>query len=177
MFADNLVDILQQHLSGIQLAKTKLQKAQAYGKYAVFLTNQKQDYAQAEVMYQRAMEADPNHANNLGNYAKLLFVIDQKEKARQCLEKVESQSYLQPGLPVELSFYRYAHCQPYGLAPLKQQLQSGSRSVGWDLTDNVQRACADDHPYPKLLTAIAQVIRGEQDIATLDQYPEWTETP
>lgn len=28
-----------------------------------------------------------------------------------------------------------------------------------------------------LLTAIAQVISGEQDIATLDQYPEWTDTP
>ena len=165
------------HLVGIQLAKTKLQKAQAYGNYANFLADQKQDYAQAEVMYQRAVEADPHHANNLGNYAKLLFVTDQNAKALQCLEKAESQPDLEPDLQVELAFYRYAHCQPYALAPLKQQLQSGSRSIGWDLTDNVQRACADNHPHPELLTAIAQVISGEQDIATLDQYPEWTESP
>ncbi|SKA70487.1 Tetratricopeptide repeat-containing protein, partial [Thiothrix eikelboomii] len=177
-----------------------------------FLANQKQDYAQAEVMYQRAVEADPKnanllgiyanfmatyksdleqadqlfnkaiqtapeHPNILGNYAKFLFATDQKDKARQCLEKAESQPDLEPDLQVELAFYRYAHCQPYALAPLKQQLQSGSRSIGWDLTDNVQVACADLHPHPKLLTAIAQVISGEQDIATLDQYPEWTETP
>jgi hypothetical protein len=128
-------------------------------------------------MYQRVLEINPDDANDLGNYAKLLFVVDQKDKARQCLEKAESQPDLEPDLQVELAFYRYAHCQPYALAPLKQQLQSGSRSIGWDLTDNVQRACADNHSHPKLLTAIAQVISGEQDIATLDQYPEWTETP
>ncbi|SKA70493.1 AAA ATPase domain-containing protein, partial [Thiothrix eikelboomii] len=58
-----------QTLSGIQLsneedrlvAAIKLSgntgKADAYGNYAYFLANQKQDYAQAEVMYQRAVEA------------------------------------------------------------------------------------------------------------------------
>ena len=234
------------HLAGIQLAKTKLHKAKAYGNYAVFLKNQKQDYAQAEVMYQRAieadpkdadilgyyalflksqkqdyaqaevmyqraieadpkhannlnnyavflenqkdyaqaevmyqraLEADPKNANNLGNYAKLLFVTNQQDKARQCLEKSESQLDLQSDLKIELAFYRYAHCPPHALFPLKQQLQAGSRSIGWNLNDNVNRACEDGHPHPKMLATISKVISGEQDITSLNQYPEWKKTP
>ena len=38
----------------------------------VFLKNQRKDYDKAEEYYRRAVEADPNHANNLGNYATFL---------------------------------------------------------------------------------------------------------
>ncbi|EJY0884692.1 hypothetical protein OE987_003321, partial [Vibrio cholerae] len=116
-------------------------------------------------------------ANILGNYAKFLFVTVQKDAALKCLEKAESQTNLSSALQLELAFYRYAHCQPYALASIKQLLLSGARSIGWDLTSNVQRACADKHPQPELLTAIAKVISGEQHIATLNKYSEWTETP
>ena len=147
------------------------------GNYANFLADQKQDYAQAEIFYLRAIEADPKHANNLGNYAKLLFATNRPAQAQQYLEQAESQKNLHPDLTVELAFYRYAHCEPFALPPLKQQLQAGARSLGWNLTANVQRATADQHPSPALLAAIAQVISGAQDINTLEQYPEWSTTP
>ena len=38
---------------------------QKLGNYANFLCDQRQDYDKAEEYYQRAIEADPKHANNL----------------------------------------------------------------------------------------------------------------
>ena len=40
--------------------------------YAWLLENVRGDYDRAEEMYKRAIEADPDHANNLGNYAVFL---------------------------------------------------------------------------------------------------------
>ena len=128
-------------------------------------------------MYQRAISLTPQDANVLGNYAKLLFATNRHAQAQQYLEQAESQKNLHPDLQVELAFYRYAHCEPFALPPLKQQLQAGARSLGWNLTANVQRATVDQHPSPALLAAIAQVISGAQDINTLEQYPEWSTTP
>ena len=164
------------HLVGIRLAKTKNQKAHALGNYARFLKNQKQDYPQAEEMYQRAIKADPKHANNLGNYANFLFVSNQKSRAIQFLEKAENQPDLVPDLKLELAFYRYAHCLPYDQAPVKKQLQLGARSIGWDLNANIERAGQDQHPCLQLLASIAEVIRGEENIDSLEQYSEWKKT-
>ena len=155
---------------------TDPKNAHNLGNYAYFLWQQKQDYEQVEAFYLRAIDADPKHANNLGNYAKLLFATNRPAQAQQYLEQAENLPQ-HTELTVELAFYRYAHCEPFALPPLKQQLQAGARSLGWNLTANVQRATADQHPSPALLAAIAQVISGAQDINTLEQYPEWSTTP
>ena len=44
----------------------------SFGLYAFFLTDVRRDYDRAQDMYERAINADPNHANNLGNYAVFL---------------------------------------------------------------------------------------------------------
>uniref|UniRef100_A0A6S6UEX5 AAA ATPase domain-containing protein n=1 Tax=uncultured Thiotrichaceae bacterium TaxID=298394 RepID=A0A6S6UEX5_9GAMM len=142
--------------------------------FAIFLQIYKQDCEQAKVMYSRAIDANPNNANCLGNYAQLLF-SSQNPEALHHLEKAENQPDLDPDLKLELAFYRYAHCPPHNLTPVKQQLQSGSRSIDWNLSANVKRATEDHHPHPELLAAIAQVISGEQPIETLNTHPEWTQ--
>ena len=40
-------------------------RASSFFDYARFLQNVRRDYDRAEEMYQRAIEANPNHANNL----------------------------------------------------------------------------------------------------------------
>ncbi|MCI5227934.1 MAG: hypothetical protein D3918_15095 [Candidatus Electrothrix sp. AX2] len=64
--------------TALQLAKTDKEKAIACGNYAYFLENQKHDYAAAEMMHERAVEADPSRASNLGNYA--VFLANQKQE-------------------------------------------------------------------------------------------------
>ena len=146
------------------------------GNYANFLAHQKHDHSRAEALYERALKADPDHANNLGNYAKFLFAANQKEQAKQCLQRAGRQPNLPSDLQIELEFYRYAHCAPYDLCPIKQQLLSGSRSIGWDLSANIKRAGEDQHPSLALLQAIALVVSGEQALEKLNQYPEWNES-
>lgn len=91
------------------------------------------------------------------------------ERAEQLQENEE------PDLSVELAFYRYAHCQPQPINPLKQLLLDDVRSLGWNLEDNVRRAEQDGHPNPALLTALAKVISDDDPIETLEQFPEWSE--
>ncbi|MFZ1232150.1 MAG: CHAT domain-containing protein [Thiofilum sp.] len=147
------------------------------GNYAYFLEYQKGDYEKAKFMYERALEADHNDANIGGNYAKLLFILRQDEKALDYLNQAEAQDNLVPDLQLELAFYRYAHCSPYSLQPIKKLLQNGARSLGWNLNANITRAQQDHHPQAELVAAIAQVISGTQDLTTLNQYPAWTQEP
>ncbi|MCI5149434.1 MAG: hypothetical protein D3916_08615 [Candidatus Electrothrix sp. MAN1_4] len=145
--------------------------------YAFFLANRKKDYAAADRMYQRAVEAAPENANCLGNYARLLFVRGEITKAIEMLERAELHQESGPtDLPVELAFYRYAHCQPQPISPLKQLLLDGVRSLDWNLEENVRRAEQDGHPNPALLTALAKVISGDESIETLERFKEWSVT-
>ncbi|MCW5214076.1 tetratricopeptide repeat protein, partial [Desulfobulbus sp. US5] len=144
------------------------------GSYAIFLDVYKKDYAAAEKMYQLALEAAPENANCLGNYARLLFLRGDKTKAIEMLEQAEQHQENGPAdLPVELAFYRYAHCQPQPISPLKQLLLEGARSLDWNLKDNVRRAEQDGHPNPALLTALAKVISDDEPLETLEQFEEW----
>ena len=51
--------------------------AELIGNYAIFLKNIRKDYDQAEHYYRRALDLNPNHANNNGNYAIFLKDIRQ----------------------------------------------------------------------------------------------------
>jgi Tfp pilus assembly protein PilF len=149
--------------------------ARSLAGYAILLDVYKKDYAAAEKMYQRSLEAAPENANCLGNYARLLFLGGDKTKAVEMLEQAERhQEKHPPDLSVELSFYRYAHCQPHPISPLKKLLLDGTRSLGWNLEDNVRRAEQDGHPNPALLAALAKVISDDEPLKTLEQFEEWS---
>jgi len=52
-----------------KLTSKSTPNSDSFGLYAIFLKNVRHEYDQAEAMYERAIDADPNHARNLGNYA------------------------------------------------------------------------------------------------------------
>ena len=58
-----------QYLIMIELSKTQEELASNCGSYADFLADDLQDYPKAQEMYERAIEANSKHANNLGIYA------------------------------------------------------------------------------------------------------------
>lgn len=144
--------------------------------YANLLTGIRKDYNQAESFYQRAIEADPTYANSLGNYAKLLFTLSRSTDAEQHIDLAFAQNPTRTDLLCELWFYRYAHQpiqQQTALIELHKLLTKDARSPGWDLSQNVEKAIADDHPEPELLQQLAKVIADEADISTLDAFPTW----
>ncbi len=146
------------------------------GNYAVFLKNVSKDYDRAEEYYRRAIEADPKNATNLGNYAGFLFARGRLVEAIDYIERAEAAQEKGSTLEPELLFYRAAHIKdswPSVLARLKQVLESGTRSPGWRLEANIERASKDGHPNVPLLRALASVITEGGDLSLLNAYPEW----
>ncbi|NVJ91810.1 MAG: tetratricopeptide repeat protein, partial [Methylocystaceae bacterium] len=144
--------------------------------YATFLSDQKQEYHEANKMHKRAIEADPDNANNLGNYAKFLFLIEQNANAISILERAESLAHTEADdLSTELAFYRYAHCPPHALRPLKRLLLKDIRSLDWYLQNNVSVAQRNGHPAPDMLPVLANVIAGNSEISELNKFNEWKE--
>jgi Tfp pilus assembly protein PilF/cellulose biosynthesis protein BcsQ len=150
--------------------------ANSLGNFANFLADVKGDHKEAEKLFRAALEIDPKDANRLGNFAKLLFAIGHSEEASDYLNKSLGQHPQEKDLLSELAFYRYAHCwsgdkQAFG--SLKEVIDSGARSPGWNFKANVERAIKDGHSEPRMLEQIAAVISDGADIASLDRFPAW----
>jgi hypothetical protein len=80
---------------------------------------------------------------------------------------------------VEMQFYKFAHSadndsRKASLSQIKELLEEGTRSPGWDLSDNVRSAIKDGHPCPEFLSQLAKVISEEEDITSLDRFDTWT---
>ncbi len=125
-------------------------------------------------MYKKAIKADPNHANNLGNLSQILFIQGDTE-AIEYLEKAEKSQHNVPELQLELLFYRYVHIEQNRkiLTTMKELLLDDVRSEGWDLSDNVSVACKSGHLECKMLEVIAKVIAGNVDIEKLEEFETW----
>jgi len=128
-------------------------------------------------MYKKALELDPANANNTGNYAGLLLAMGKKE-GFELLKRALNLAEDNHVLTLESHFYQYAHTedeiiQDESLAKIKELIETGVRSPGWDLTDNVNRAISDKHPQPEFLKALAKVIADETDSNELDKFDVW----
>ena len=146
--------------------------------YAILLKDIHKDYDKAEVYYKKALDIKPNHANYLGNYAGLLLSRGNFNEGEALLTKAIELAD-KDSLLLECLFYKYAHIEDShqkgeSLARIKDLIQSGARSPGWDLEDNVKRAIEDGHPHPEFLETLAKVISEEADAAELEKYEEWT---
>jgi hypothetical protein len=82
-------------------------------------------------------------------------------------------------LRTELEFYRYAHgdreLRAAALRSLRELIEGGVRSPGWDLSSNIERAIEEGHPSPAFLRALADVIAAGGDTSTLDAFREWAD--
>ena len=58
-----------------KLTSKSTPNSDSFGLYAIFLTDVRHDHDRAQAMYERAIDADPNHADILGNYATFMWTI------------------------------------------------------------------------------------------------------
>ena len=82
------------------------------------------------------------------------------------------------GLDVEVWFYAFAHRpapqSAEALATLKKLLmEKGSRSPGWELSLNIERAIQNGHPDAAWLPKLADVINGKSEPSVLADWPAW----
>ncbi len=89
----------------------------------------------AEEYHRRATDADPAQANNLGNFAQMLFALGRDDEAVEMLDRA-ARAAPAPDVSLELAFYRYAHVSDEldaALGELRRLIADGVRSPGWDL--------------------------------------------
>ncbi len=148
------------------------------GNYANFLCDERKDMDRAEEFYKRAIAADSTYANGLGNYSKYLFCRRRDQEAELMLQRAWDAKPEETPLQIELHFYSYAHLWPHrpeALPALRKLLESGGRSEGWILDENVRVATEDGHPHPVFLATLARVISGSEPIEALDAFVAWKE--
>ncbi|MFI5331453.1 MAG: tetratricopeptide repeat protein [Desulfobaccales bacterium] len=146
--------------------------------YAILMKDNIKDNASAEAIYRKILNVNPNYANNLGNLGGLLLSKGNYSEGMPLLERAIELGG-STALLLECLFYQYAHdldktTRAESLAKIKDLIQSGARSPGWNLEDNVKRAIEDGHPQPEFLKTLAKVISEEADAAQLEKYDEWT---
>jgi tetratricopeptide (TPR) repeat protein len=128
------------------------------GSYAIFLQDTRKDYNKAEELYKKAIEKDPQHATNIGNYAKLLIAKRDLPKAKEYIDRaLELNTKGDPYydiLDLELWFYRYAVFFKENTEAenkIEGLLKQGVKSIGWYLKDVLAVAKEMGHPdYDKL---------------------------
>ena len=131
---------------------------------------------QAEQMYQQAIDADPHHANNLGNYAQLLFAKSDDMKAISLAEKaITLASDEERPLLAECHFYLFAHSPEHRKESggvLKTLLADGVTTGDWSFEMNLERVRREEDPRLELLEAVAQAL-GDGDTSRLDAFEDW----
>jgi hypothetical protein len=122
----------------------------------------------------------PNVADNLGNYAQLLFAQHRDDEAVKFIDQALAQSNVSASLRLELAFNLYAHVlarRQEAMQQLVSLLSAGERSETWDFSPNLDRAKQDGDRRFLLLVALADVIRGTTPIEDLGQFDEWWNSP
>lgn len=160
-----------------KMIETDPNGANSQGYYAYYLESISKDYKMAEEYYQMALKTDPNDESNLVNYAAFLFLVGDKVKADELLEKASSLA-LYPVTKLECFFYKFAHSSDESatkeyLSKIKTLIADGVRSYNWDFADNVKRAVEDGHPYPEFLAVLARVISDELNPKSLEEFDIW----
>ena len=103
----------------------------------IFLSKIRKDYDKAEQLYQRAMNANPNNANTLGNFAGFLLSLGKNKEGYSLLDKAISFLPVAdvPGLAAELWFYAFCYWpddkRKDALKNLKRVLLGGDCSPEW----------------------------------------------
>ena len=131
---------------------------------------------QAQDMYQRAITADPINANNLGNYAQILFVRSDDMKAINLADKAISLAGNdEKPLLTECHFYLFAHSPKHRKesgGALKSLLAEGVMTGDWSFEMNLERLRREEDPRLELLEAVARTLE-DGDTSRLDAFEEW----
>ncbi len=130
------------------------------------MSDVRKNYDKAEELFRRAIELEPNDANALGNYAKLLITLGRFEEAKinivKSFELINNNQDYEP-LELELWFYCYAifyDDYPNAEEKIKSLLDKEVTSPNWDLNGVIDVAKERGHPDFEKLKMYAGLISG-----------------
>ncbi len=161
---------------------TELERPSAIlvGAFGLFLADIKEDQAGARQAYEQAVELDPENANNLGNFARLLFEDGEIVRASEITERARKfASDSQDALDLELDFYVIslgsADLFDHTLDQIRDLVGRGSSSPGWRFDRILARAAEEGREDIEWLRLLAEVINGDRSPEVLDGWSAWQE--
>ena len=148
----------------------------SFGLYALFLTDVRHDHDRAQEMYERAIDADPNNANNLGNYSQILFATGRDEAATALATRaLPLAGPDEKPLVAECRFYLFAHSPQHRRKSgkrLRDLLAAGVTTGPWSFEPNLKRLRREKDPRHDLVRDVADALRSG-DTRTLEARGEW----
>jgi uncharacterized protein YwgA len=131
------------------------------GNYAIFLHCIKKEYDKAQIYYLKSLKSNPHHTNANVNYASILLSIGKKDEAILYIDNAFKYVTTEKDIIIELWFYRLAHFPEYyhiAIKELDRLLADGHKSIGWDFSQNIERAKKDGFKDIELLEKYAKRI-------------------
>ena len=159
-----------------KLTSKSTPNSDSFGLYAIFLTDVRHDHDRAQAMYERAIDADPNHANNLGNYSQLLFATGRDKTAIALVTRALPLAGTdEKPLVAECRFYLFAHSPEHRRESgenLRDLLAAGVTTGSWSFEPNLERLRREKDPRYDLVRDVADALRSG-DTRTLEARGEW----
>ena len=159
-----------------KLTSKSTPNSDSFGLYAIFLTDVRHDHDRAQAMYERAIDADPNHANNLGNYSQLLFATGRDKTAIALVTRALPLAGTdEKPLVAECRFYLFAHSPEHRRESgenLRDLLAAGVTTGSWSFEPNLERLRREKDPRYDLVRDVADAL-SSGDTQTLESRGEW----
>lgn len=140
------------------------------------------DFPEAERLYRTVLRLETKSPTVLVNLSGLLLAEGNSEEGLSlCRRALNIARFSHPEIGVEGAFYMYSHSdqadREFWLPYVKTFVLRGARSIGWDLSQNVDRAKSDGHPHADLVERLASVITMGEDPAILESWKIWSTCP
>ena len=160
------------------IIKDNPDNALTYFCYALFLKNIRKDFIKANDYFSRALILCPDNSKIFCGYAGFLLSQGKHKKGFDMLDKIADLSDLNDQILLECSFYTYCHTVDKSvfyesLTVIIELIKSGTRLVGHNLADNIEKAIKDGHLNPDFLEILSKVIVDEAKIEELNNYDFW----
>ena len=159
-----------------KLTSKSTPNSDSFGLYAIFLKNVRHDHDRAQEMYERAITADPNNADTLGNYSQILFATGRDEAATALATRaLPLAGPDEKPLVAECRFYLFAHSPQHRRKSgkrLRDLLAAGVTTGPWSFEPNLKRLRREKDPRHDLVRDVADALRSG-DTRTLEARGEW----
>ncbi|MDS4030205.1 MAG: hypothetical protein RKO66_09035 [Candidatus Contendobacter sp.] len=150
--------------------------------YAIFLENKRGDLEGAKVYYERALEADPEHVNNLINYGQFLVeqnrLIEWEDALLSAFERIDRSNAGIVAAKIFFLLWLVARMQGKGAEcwerHFKFVVKKGFRRYPWNFEPMLAQAKKVLPPAEfEYAEALARAFLDEGQVANLEQYERW----
>jgi Flp pilus assembly protein TadD len=133
------------------------------------------DRQECKELYGEALRIDPRNAMAQMNLAQLLFLEGRDKEALLLVDRCLAGSP-EGSIAVEGWLWRFLYGWGHrgdALSSVRRLVESGARSPGWDYSPNLERARQTGFSELALAEAIANVLRGDAEAASLETFESW----